>query len=454
MIEILVKESLYLETTNKDVIRKIKDDLTINNPDHIKRLRLKKWLGNIPKFLNLYEVDENIYILPFGYLSRLEQFLIQNNIKYSIINKNASVPLKINKTDDLNLYDYQQEAVDDVLKHDNGILISPAGSGKTRMAMEIIGKRNQKTLWLTNNLTLLAQSKRVFKQFYNNKVGEISGGKVNIQEVTFATVQTLSNVDLTKYKDTWGMIVVDEVHRVAGGPTKVMQFYKVLSNLNAKYKYGITATLFEQPKDISMTPIFLIGEKLHEVSSDDIERVTAKHILHKLHTKESDEYLNPDKTIDYNKLLDFLINDEERNINIVSSLFFNKDRHNLVLSSRNEHLKTLSEYLNNLGVKNHVLIGTTKNEDREEMLEDFKQGKVNFILSNYQLAKEGLDLPIADTLHMVLPMREKKTIIQSAGRVERTYPGKVDSKVYDYVDMNHFMLVNMYKDRRRHLNAR
>ena len=99
MIEILVKESLYLETTNKDVIRKIKDDLTINNPDHIKRLRLKKWLGNTPKFLNLYEVDENIYILPFGYLSRLEQFLIQSNIKYSINNKNASVPLKINKTE-------------------------------------------------------------------------------------------------------------------------------------------------------------------------------------------------------------------------------------------------------------------------------------------------------------------------------------------------------------------
>ena len=31
--------------------------------------------------------------------------------------------------------------------------------------------------------------------------------------------------------------------------------------------------------------------------------------------------------------------------------------------------------LNSLGISNHVLIGTTKNEDREEMLEDFKQGK-------------------------------------------------------------------------------
>ena len=39
--------------------------------------------------------------------------------------------------------------------------------------MEIIGKRNQ-DLWLTNNLTLLAQSKRVFKQFYNNKVGKLA----------------------------------------------------------------------------------------------------------------------------------------------------------------------------------------------------------------------------------------------------------------------------------------
>lgn len=760
MVNITVDESLHLTTTNKLIINKIKDDLTVDNPDYIKRLRLKKWIGNIPKTLNLYELNENTYILPFGYLERLEAFLKESDIKYSIINKNVDMPLKMIKKANLNLFDYQQEATRDVLKATNGILISPAGSGKTRMAMEIIGKRNQKTLWLTNNLTLLTQSKRVFKQFFSNKVGEISGGKINIQDVTFATVQTLSNVDLTKYKNTWGMVVVDECfsgdveiltekgfirfdelgdekvaqyhengnidfvvpsrkiknrhqgnlielhlhrdanvlmtpnhnhiyknnknkivrkevkdinfmrkivsgkgignggltafeqlliltqadahktrsstnqyqiqlqkkrkldrfldivsrldidiklqevkttrkgarrwtyylpqeykpklftdvfkvkdfgyqkarefidevcvwdgyqrngkninydsiikenvdfvsaiatlggyanyqvvrpdnrketfsdihrvffqdietqskheqkvykkevyyddyvycvevpthnivvrskgktfisgncHRIVGGPTKVMQFYKVLSNLNAKYKYGLTATLFEKPKDISMSPIFLLGEKLHKVSSESIERVTAEHILYKLYTETSDEYLNPDKTIDYNKLLDYLMNDYERNVNILTNFLENKNRHNLVLSSRNEHLETLSEMLNRFGIVNHVLIGLTPTKEREEMLQDFKEGKVNFILSNYQLAKEGLDLPIADTLHMVLPMREKKTIIQSAGRVERVYEGKTNSKVYDYVDINHFMLVNMYNDRRRHLNAR
>ena len=76
--------------------------------------------------------------------------------------------------------------------------------------MELIGRLGVKTLWLTNNLSLLAQSKRVFKQFYNNKVGDISAGKVNIQDVTFATVQTLSNVDLNALKDTWELVIVDE----------------------------------------------------------------------------------------------------------------------------------------------------------------------------------------------------------------------------------------------------
>ena len=58
-----------------------------------------------------------------------------------------------------------------------------------------------------------------------------------------------------------------------------MQFYKVLSNLNAKYKYGITATLFDKPKDISSTPIFLLGEKLHEIKKEDKKKKLQQNML-------------------------------------------------------------------------------------------------------------------------------------------------------------------------------
>ena len=40
------------------------------------------------------------------------------------------------------------------------------------------------------------------------------------------------------------------------------------------------------------------------------------------------------------------------------------------------------------------------------------------------LLKEGQDLPIADTLHLVMPVRDKITTIQSVGRIERLYKGK------------------------------
>ena len=98
-----------------------------------------------------------------------------------------------------------------------------------------------------------------------------------------------------------------------------------------------------------------------------------------------------------------------------------------------------------------VTFSEKKEKERVKILKDFEEGKYHFLLSNYQLAKEGLDLPIADTLHMVMPMRDKRTVIQSKGRVERLYNGKEDAYVFDYVDRNIGILINMYKDRRKNL---
>lgn len=415
---------------------------------------MKKYIGRTPKELLMYKKIGDDLVIPYGMKEPLISFLNDNNIKYELDIEHPEIKVEMKQKAPLNLYDYQEEAVKKVLEKDNGVLVSPAGSGKTRMAMEIINARNTKTLWLTNNLSLLNQTKKVFETFFSNKTGEIKGGKVNIQDVTFATVQTLSKLDLYKYRDTFGMVIVDEAHRVVGSPTKAMMFYKVISNINARYKYGLTATLFDKPNDMSSVPLFILGEKLHEIKKEEVKRVTAEHIKVELNTPISIEYLNPDRTVNYNDLIRYLIENDERNFAITYNLLKNADRHNIILSSRNDHLRALELYLNGMGIETRLVLGETKMSDREQYFKDFEEGKVHFLLSNYQLAKEGLDLPIADTLHLVTPMRDKRTIIQSAGRVERVYKGKTNSKVYDYVDVNIGMLENMYKDRRRHLNAR
>ena len=411
-------------------------------------------MGNTPKKLIMYEQDQKTLIAPYGFIDTLLTFLNNNDIKYEIDDKTQHRPITMVKKADLSLYDYQQEAVDKMLLRNNGILISPTGSGKTRMAMALIGKKGVKTLWLTHTLDLLRQSKKVFKEFYSNKVGEISGGKVNIQDVTFATVQTLSKVDLSLYENTFDMVIVDESHKAIGSPTRVMQFYKVLSTLNAKYKYGLTATLYDKKNDISTSPIFLLGERIFEISKDEIPSIKATHEMYPLQTNISNDYLLPDKTIDYNKQLEYLYSNDSRNYQIVSNLITNKDNYNLILTSRNEHIERLSELLSTFDISSEVLIGTTKKADRERIISDFNKGKINVLFSNYQLASTGLDLPIANRLHMVLPIRDKRTVIQSAGRVERLHKLKKDAIVYDYVDVNIGNLLNMYQDRRRSLNAR
>ena len=134
---IIINKELVLNTTNKAIITFITDTLRIINPDYVKRLRLNLWVGKTPKTLNLYTVNGNTYTLPFGVKGLLERFLIDSEISYQFTYEHGKKPIIMLPKGNVELYDYQVE--EQVLKHTNGILVSPAGSGKTRMAMDLIG---------------------------------------------------------------------------------------------------------------------------------------------------------------------------------------------------------------------------------------------------------------------------------------------------------------------------
>ena len=164
-------------------------------------------MGSTPKRLNMYSEIDGVLVIPYGMRTTLLKLLKEYNIEYELKELHKDNYIKFEEKNPLNLYDYQKLATMNVLQHRNGILISPAGSGKTRMAMNLIKQRGVKTLWLTHTLDLLRQSKRVYREFFKNPAGEISGGKINIKDITFATVQTLNNVDLGKYRDEFDLII-------------------------------------------------------------------------------------------------------------------------------------------------------------------------------------------------------------------------------------------------------
>lgn len=436
----------YIELAYSESLEKwCKNNLSVSNPEYYKKLRMGLWIGNTPQKINFYEVIGNKIRAPYGCIYKLEQFL-RNAKDYTIPKHGISIDGEIS------LYDYQEDAVHSVNKR-CGIIKAPAGSGKTQIGIALIKKIGVRALWLTHTKDLLSQSKKRY-QFYFGKdgVGTITNGKVNIgNKVTFATVQTMAKLDLPKYKNEFDLIIVDECHNVVGSPTKVQRFYKVLNNLNARYKYGLTATLHRSDGLVEATKSIL-GDVIVEISEEEVKGKILEVGIKKIDTglKNDDIYLNFDGTISWNKLISYLCNSENRNKKIINTLIKDSNNSSLILSDRVQHLVDLRNLLpKELKDKSVILSSKSKKEDREKAIADMGNGSKKYMFATYSLAKEGLDIPRLERLYMTTPKSDYAVVIQSIGRIARTFKGKNKPIAYDFVD-DIGLLQKKYKDRWRH----
>ena len=288
---------------------------------------------------------------------------------------------------------------------------------------------------------------RAKNNFEDIGLGKIANGKIEIgTHITFATVQTLKSIDLQAYADTWDCIIVDECHRVCGTPAKAGMFYKVINKLVARYKYGLTATPYSNVKGTERAMFSLLGKTVIELDKEVIgDRIIPATIV-KVGTNFNEipeECENEDGTIKYPLLTTALSENYERNEIILNLLSICKNHYTLVLTDRVGQMKYLQK---ELGYGN-VIDGKTKKDIRENAIQEIREGKEKVIFATYGLAKEGLDIPRLDRLILASPHRDKATIIQSVGRIERKFENKTKPICYDLVDPTQYFK-NMYRSRK------
>lgn len=337
---------------------------------------------------------------------------------------------------------YQSFTANDIIVHN---------SGKTQTALQLISELRLKTLWVTHTYDLLNQSyDRAKDNLEDVGLGKIAAGKIDIgTHITFATVQTLCKLDLSEFKNEWDCIVVDEGHRVCGTPAQLGMFYKVINALSCRYKYALTATPFRNIKGTEKALFSLIGPIICEISKEVVAEKTIKAKVIPVYTdfKIPRDAQKSDGTIDYSKLTTFLSENEERNDIILDILKECKDNYTLLLGDRLTQLQYLQEKIG-YGVKiDGTMTTKKKKQQREQYIQDMRDGKENLLFATYGLAKEGLDIPRLDRLILASPHRDKATIIQSVGRIERKFEGKKNPIVYDIVDNTQFHQ-NMFKSRK------
>lgn len=444
-----VGNQLRIQEPTADLLDWCKKNMVLANPDYAKKVRMHLWLGNTPQKLYLMQWNGDTLVLPYGCLNT-----VLSMGECEVIN-DLPVPKEVDFGCSVPLYDYQEAAKEAMLKAYYGILQSPAGSGKTQVGIALAADLGRKTLWLTHTRDLLSQSKNRAEQYMSSSLtGTITEGRVQIgKAITFATVQTMCNLDLGRYRDVWDCIIVDECHRVAGTPTSVTQFSKVLNSLAARHKYGLSATVHRADGMIAAT-YALLGQIAYQVPDAAVaEKVMTVSVLPRpTHQGLSREFLDTDGTIIYAKLVNFLADRYDRNELIAADLVENRNHYNLILSDRLSHLEYLMKHLPHDLRDQAVMVDgkmTSKKAKamREQAIEDMRQGRKRYLFATYSLAKEGLDIPRLDRLYLATPQKDYAVITQSIGRIARTFEGKAEPVVYDYVDEGIQYLVRSYKKR-------
>ena len=401
-MKVAIGSQIRISKPKPELVKWCQKELTLDNPQYAKLVRMNKWVGNTPKTVRLYEWDGDILVLPFGCMDKVEEFCDKrNDMRFVML-----APKMVWYDADIPLYDYQQDAVKQALSVYHGIIQAPAGSGKTQMGIALAAALGRRCLWLTHTADLLNQSKERAEQYIDKKlIGTITEGKVQIGKgITFATIQTMSKIYLQSYHDTWDVVIVDECHRCAGSPTSVTMFSKVLNSLAARHKYGLSATVHRADGLIKAT-FALIGDVCHIVPeaavADRIMKVTVCPVSTGI--SPTMEVLDTDGTLVYAKLISYLAECEARNQLIVDKLVENADHSNLILSDRLEHLRTLMDMLPEDLQRYAVIIdgkmqSKKAKEQRQLALQQMRRGEKRYLFATYALAREGLDIPRLDRL--------------------------------------------------------
>jgi superfamily II DNA or RNA helicase len=335
---------------------------------------------------------------------------------------------------------YQEESVEASRKKEMGVIVAPPGSGKTVIALKIIAEKQQPALIIVHRQDLARQWLERIDSFLGiplKEIGKIGQGKVKPgKQVTVATIQSLTRLEVPELYSAFGVVIVDECHHIPADT-----FRNTVARFNSRYLYGLTATPFRKYNDGKLIFMYL-GERIAEVRVEALSGT--KHPTIVIRDTPFDVPFEP-KTDRFETLSKILVHDSERNKLIVKDILeeIGKGRKAVVLTEQKEHIESLGQLL-----KHSCEIVTLSGEDAESSRQAkwklLKEGNYQVLITTGQLFGEGTDLDNANCLFLVYPFSFEGKLVQYIGRVQRS---EVSPTIYDYRDIRIGYLKRMFLKR-------
>lgn len=122
----------------------------------------------------------------------------------------------------------------------------------------------------------------------------------------------------------------------------------------------------------------------------------------------------------------------------------------MILTERTAHLELLTIELSVripgvISLKGAM--GARETKDRMSRIADAPLNTPLVIAATGRYIGEGFDVPRLDTLFLAMPISWRGTLQQYAGRLHRTFGGKREVLIYDYIDSQVPVFERMYTKR-------
>ena len=324
-------------------------------------------------------------------------------------------------------------------------------SGKSLIISKIAHEINRPTL-------VLQPSKEILEQNYAKAVSfgskpTIYSASCGIKELSAMTYATLKSIkkDVARLKDIGiDTLLVDECHS-GYSPEEGSEFMEFMSEFPEAKVLGFTAT----PCRLRTYSSMLEGNysKLNMLTKD--EHNFFKKIVHVTQIQEltSQGFWCPLKyerwSFDESALMLNSTGAEYTNESIKESIvrnglnnsiykrllqLMNERKAILVCMDSIESCNRISEFMNaRMGAITGVVTSLTTKKKREQIISDFKEGKLKVVF-NYSTLATGFDFPELDCVMFGRPTFSYSTYYQILGRAVRIHPDKKEALIVDCCD--------------------
>ncbi len=381
-------------------------------------------------------------------------------------------PLRWN--DSIVLRQYQKDAVKAILecKHKGvGVLKMPIRSGKTKTAAWLVKRIGLPTLFLVPSQMLLRQTYDALHEALPDvEIGMIGDGENEVAFITIATFQSLARLrsgvvpkprrhpkapkpspEILKREakerreksramkkrfkelcDTFDLVISDEAHHIRGEG----DWYKVMYEMDARYKVGLSATAYPDNESEMERGIIWMKATCGPIRVDvPVSDLVEAGFLMKQNVRMF-RITKPDLRGHRwsNTLRQQAVTQNRRRNKLIARLaakYVDGGHHVLIVANRFDHIAALEDQLDTLGVDYRIVTGRDGSAEREDKVDGFVQGLYHVLIGT--VLGEGIDIPIVDVVINAEGGKDDKATVQRQRNLTIS-KGKTRAVLIDFMD--------------------